>query len=463
MRGRRVACFQLVVVITAFRLMAAAGEDKSLVLHYDFNEGGGTGLKDLSGAGNDGTIHSDAAPEWVPGIEGAALNFDGNASHTWVDAGNSDSLNMTGPHSISFWVKWDGAGAGWSPLITKRPAGGGNDPQNYITFLEADGDWYYCGDSCEIWRPEPNALTGDWVHLAVTHDGVDAVKFYIGGVLVRAATVGLGAVTDGPLGIGNGLNGPANDFGAGYLDELRIFTGVLTAEEVLELSSETPAELVLHYDFDEGQGIALEDHSGRGNDGTINGRPEWVPGKAGKALSLHGERAAAFIDVRPAASLNLTRGHTISLWLKWDGRGATWSPLITKRPVDFVEPDHYSTWVLESGRFDYRNDNGVVFADTRVPLANEWVFLAVTHDGGSTVSFYINGALDSRKKLARAVANTGPLVIGSGRHLSGDFGAGTIDEVAIFARALTPEEIKRLKNHGPAGLGKPRGNDGPSG
>ena len=214
--------------------------------------------------------------------------------------------------------------------------------------------------------------------------------------------------------------------------------------------------LVLHLSLDEGKGVLVQDHSRFRNNGTINGKPTWEAGKRGKALRFHGAKTNGFVDVRPSTSLNSMGSHTLSFWLRWDGQGASWSPLMTKRPVDVTDPDHYSTWVRNDGRFDYRNDNGTVSADRRVRLRNEWTFLAVTHDGKGTVTFFIDGVTAGKKQLAKAAPNGGPFVIGSGRHLAGDFGSGVIDEIAIFNRDLTAAEIKALREHGPVAVNRIR-------
>ncbi len=212
---------------------------------------------------------------------------------------------------------------------------------------------------------------------------------------------------------------------------------------------ERKASLVLYLPLDEGKGVLVQDRSRFRNNGTINGKPTWLPGKRGNALRFHGAKTNAFVDVRPSASLNGMGAHTLSFWLQWDGQGASWSPLLTKRPVDVTDPDQCSTWVRSDGRFDYRNDHGTVFANRNVRLTNEWTFLAVTHDGKDTVTFFIDGVPAGKKKLTKAASNDGPFVIGSGRHLAGDFGAGTIDEVAIFDSDLTAAEIKELREQGP--------------
>jgi len=67
-----------------------------------------------------------------------------------------------------------------------------------------------------------------------------------------------------------------------------------------------------------------------------------------------------------------------------------------------------------------------------------WSHVVVTRSG-STVSWYVNGALDTHKTFRRTPSDSPlPLLIGNG-YANGY--AGHIDEVAVYARALTSTEI----------------------
>jgi len=127
----------------------------------------------------------------------------------------------------------------------------------------------------------------------------------------------------------------------------------------------------------------------------------------------------------------------------WDGVGSSWSPFIAKRQAGGA---NYQSWVGSDRIFDYYNGIAVVPADTPISLGKEWVFLTTTHDGKNTVTFYIDGSFDSEKVQPVGKPNNFPLLVGQDG--VGNFGAGTIDEVAIFNRALTEEEIKRLMEEG---------------
>ena len=57
---------------------------------------------------------------------------------------------------------------------------------------------------------------------------------------------------------------------------------------VLSIAGNVSAELVGYWNFDEGAGTVAVDSSGYGNDGTLNGDPQWVPGQLGSALDFDG-------------------------------------------------------------------------------------------------------------------------------------------------------------------------------
>jgi len=195
--------------------------------------------------------------------------------------------------------------------------------------------------------------------------------------------------------------------------------------------------LVLYLPFDK----TLKDLSGKGNDGVFDkGNPQWEDGEFGQALLIE---QGDFVEIDHDSSLDLKAEHTISFWLRWDGVGSSWSPFIAKRQAGGA---NYQSWVGSDRIFDYYNGVAVVSADTPISLGDEWVFLTTTHDSKNTVSFYIDGSFDSEKAQPVGEPNNFPLLVGQDG--VGNFGAGAIDEVAIFNRALTAEEIKKLMEEG---------------
>ena len=67
--------------------------------------------------------------------------------------------------------------------------------------------------------------------------------------------------------------------------------------------------LVAAYSFNEGSGTSVEDSSGYGNNGFIEGAASWTnEGKYGNALNFNG---LSWVTVNDADSLDLTTGMTL--------------------------------------------------------------------------------------------------------------------------------------------------------
>lgn len=214
--------------------------------------------------------------------------------------------------------------------------------------------------------------------------------------------------------------------------------------------------LVLGFTFDEGRGntakigTVVKDSSPAQNNGKIEGGDlKWVDGKFNRAIRFD---ANGYIEVPHSETLNLKKAHTISYWLKWDGQGADWSPFISKGVGEAAmrrAANNFTTWIGKDGMWTYDNLphglRGKAVADGRVPLSRiKWTYFALTHDGKDKISFYINGDLHGETKLKVGFVNKHNVRVGDdGKdHL----GAGAIDELGIFNKALTEEEIKELMN-----------------
>ena len=85
-----------------------------------------------------------------------------------------------------------------------------------------------------------------------------------------------------------------------------------------------------------------------------------------------------------------------------------------------------------------------------VPLG-QWVHLAGTYDGARII-LYVNGVERARvNKTGALVASTRPVLLGANANgsnpLAGsEFLAGGLDEVRLFSRALSPNEVAALAN-----------------
>ena len=107
------------------------------------------------------------------------------------------------------------------------------------------------GNPPSAWGRDASIPTdGSWVHLAFTYDGASGTMTpYIDGVAGNAGTGGTAlAIGDGPITIGgwDTTGGDTQDrFLDGRIDDLRLYSGVLTPEQVGQLAVPEPSASVL--------------------------------------------------------------------------------------------------------------------------------------------------------------------------------------------------------------------------
>ena len=86
---------------------------------------------------------------------------------------------------------------------------------------------------------------------------------------------------------------------------------------------------------------------------------------------------------------------------------------------------------------------------------NVWNHVAVTREG-NTFKLHWNGSAVDRASLATDLSVSTPLLIGRRSDARGYFLKGLVDEVGIYDRALTDDEIKAIYDSGSAGIVRPR-------
>ena len=214
------ACFILVLGLV---LTSAAQAD--LVGWWRLDEGSGTTAADSSGNGNDGTLQGN--PQWVTGVVGSALEFDGDGDY--VNCGNDAIFDITEEITLAVWVNANDMlnsehncwlGKGDNAYAIKHQSG------NYLEFFMYDGEWHSTNYSTEL-----DSLNGDWHHMAGTFDGSE-LKFYLDGELaanlVYSGTIGT-ATHNVTIGENSQATGRYFD---GMLDDPRIYNEALSQDDI---------------------------------------------------------------------------------------------------------------------------------------------------------------------------------------------------------------------------------------
>ncbi len=203
-----------------------------------------------------------------------------------------------------------------------------------------------------------------------------------------------------------------------------------------------PSGLVAAYGFEEGTGTTTADASGNGLTGTITQATWTTAGKFGKALTFSGAKGS-WVTVANAPALQLTTGMTISAWVKPTAALPQWPSIVMKERTDELTYALYANSNTNQPNINYTSGGEEVNlnAGSAVPV-NAWTYLTGTFDG-TTLKFFVNGQLvGSKASTASIDTTTGVLRIGGDNVWDGEYFPGVIDEVRIYNRALSPQEIQ---------------------
>ncbi|MEW5760982.1 MAG: LamG-like jellyroll fold domain-containing protein, partial [Candidatus Thermoplasmatota archaeon] len=225
---------------------------------------------------------------------------------------------------------------------------------------------------------------------------------------------------------------------------IRVFTD---SEHKPEITS----ELVGFWKFDEGSGTIAKDSSYYSNNGNLNGfsdPPTTYSGwsgdcKLGSCLRFDG--SDDYVNCGNGASLNITNALTIEGRLKLiSNPSAGTYPEIVGKSTDYTGYALITTnGPKVSAHIGIGSGTWKEFTYRDISL-NTWYHIAETFDG-SNVRFYINGVeqADSPIAYSGAIAsNAANLLIG--KHYGQNwFVNGSIDNVRIYNRALSADEIKQ--------------------
>jgi hypothetical protein len=182
------------------------------------------------------------------------------------------------------------------------------------------------------------------------------------------------------------------------------------------------------------------------NTGTWNGAAAYTAGEVGLAFSFGG---ASWVQAPSTAALSPTAALTIDAWIA--PQATTSSRIVDK--ITAGGQDGYLLDVLNNSLRLIIGGQALQGATTLQPGVTYHV--AGTFDG-ATLTVYVNGAVDgSAGAIGTLPANALPLRIGADQTGANTFN-GWIDEVEVFNRALSPQEILAIHNAFAAGKCKQR-------
>ena len=207
--------------------------------------------------------------------------------------------------------------------------------------------------------------------------------------------------------------------------------------------------------FDDGAGKTATDYTKKGNDGELKNGPMWVDGKFGGALEFDGESSYVMVE-EPVGLPVLWDSRTVLFWFKWAS-------------VDFGSQPEIMGWGWDGPS----KRNGVVLGAAEgigyectgfryQYLAawegdTDWHHFAMTVPEGERTkndafTFYIDGEEKPGEVTAGKpqilLTENAQFTIGCYNSPIGHYFNGLVDDIAIFPRALTADEIKEIMKSG---------------
>ncbi|MBN1505589.1 MAG: hypothetical protein JW955_02015 [Sedimentisphaerales bacterium] len=210
---------------------------------------------------------------------------------------------------------------------------------------------------------------------------------------------------------------------------------LLSASTSLGFNAGPDPSLVGWWRLDDGAGSTVLDSSGNGNDGTISGNLDWVEGNIGGALYSN---ASGYVDCGNSPSLNPTDGITIALWIKSPGFGANnWGAFVAKGDTG----SSYRFGRNGTGNACHFGLGGTSHDGTVVVADDEWHHIAATYDG-ALMQIWVDDVPDtSLAHTGQINTSTVTCRIGENGDATGRTVVATFDDVRIYNRALTAEEL----------------------
>jgi len=235
-----------------------------------------------------------------------------------------------------------------------------------------------------------------------------------------------------------------------------------------------PEGIISYWKFEEGSGsTAYDSVDGSVSHGTLHNGPRWTTGIVGGAISFDGMDDYVEGPRTQIESGTYPTIGTVEAWVKLNSYPTTYRYGIVAGltgPLDHLYGQYTCSFseILEvdlNKKASYYHWDG---SGVRRPIGtttlnlNQWYHLAATvtanEDGSQEVKLYVNGELEG-STMSYGYPAPGKYFDLSfanncwGYHYSHKEFHGTIDEVAIYDRALTLQEIQQHYQNGLIGLG----------
>jgi len=213
-------------------------------------------------------------------------------------------------------------------------------------------------------------------------------------------------------------------------------------------ASITDPNLIGWWTLDEASGTIAHDSSVNSNNGTVNGAL-WTTGKINGALSFDGVNDYVQVSDVPF-DFGAATDFSICVWVKTSA--LSYGRIIDKQKAGYSPYEGFVLVILASGKAEiYLKDaSTIVFCDTTTTIADgDWHFIAAVADRNGNLEIYVDGTREAFKALTvGSIDNNISLAIGRSMDYNGQYFSGLIDDIRIYKKVLSAEEVLQLCQDG---------------
>lgn len=251
-------------------------------------------------------------------------------------------------------------------------------------------------------------------------------------------------------------NGEAMRAAAARIFRVFLFTLLLTINFLIfttPASADITTGLVGHWTFNgkdtvwtSATAATTLDKSGLGNTGTLTNMHQstsTVAGKIGQGLRMSSRQ---YIVINDNASLNVSTNFTLSTWVKLDTLGAS-------KAIYDSATGGTNRWLVDissNNKFTF-TERGIADNEATTALSTGvWYHLVVVKSGdsGANIRFYLNGVSDGTASVGSVEIPTSDKRIGNWTEGTNLPLMGLMDDLRIYNRALSENDVRQLYNEG---------------
>ncbi|PVW13332.1 DUF7619 domain-containing protein [Marixanthomonas spongiae] len=424
--------------------------EDGLIAYFPFNGN----ANDESSIGNNATV------------EGATLTTDriGNINEAYLFDGQNDLIfapdipeyTFTNDYTISAWVNPSELRS--QTIVRKGPVINGPNRAPYslsITGINTVSSSLFLDEQVFGLQSQTGYEINFWQLITTTREG-DIIKLYRNGQLIAQETVsGVMLDEEAPLHIGSRSQVVGDTF-LGKIDEVRMYNRALSQSEINTIYFENlDPTLVAYYPFN---GNA-NDESFYSNNGIVDGAQLTTDrfGIPNSAYEFDG--LDDIIRVVDNPNLYFEDDFSFNVWVYPTAIKS--QTILVKGPAvsgPNEAPFAVSVSAVEENVFKIttQTDENHLFSDVGYEL-NKWQMFTAIRDG-ETMRLYLNGVLlNELEILGELMDEEAPLHIGSRNQVVGNTFLGKIDDVRLYNRVLTQQEISSFAENIPSSTNIVRG------